>query len=145
MKNMKVTLVADSSANIHSNKDMSVNYVPLRIVTDEKEYIDTPDLNVKLMLNDLKSYKGRSSTACPGVNDWLEAFGDADMVLGATLTSNLSGCYNSARIAVEEYLEMKPDAKVFIMDSLSTGPELQLLLEKMDEYVKRGFSFEKEK
>lgn len=139
---MKVAFVADSSANRHTKKGMSVGYAPMKIVTEEKEYVDTPDLNVRGMLMEMKEYKGRSGTACPSIQDWMEAFDDADMVLGVAITSGLSGTYNSGCIAAKQYLEKKPDAKVFILDSLSTGPEMQLILEKYQEYVDAGMDFE---
>ena len=128
---MKIKLVTDCSANICRNIRMDIGYVPLKIVTREKEDVDTPELDVAQMLQELKAYKGPSRTSCPGVQDWLDAFGDSDMVLGAALTSGLSGCYNSAAVAAREYLEQRPDAKVFILDSLSTGPELELLMQEM--------------
>ena len=139
---MRIKLVADCSANICKNLTMPVSYVPLKIVTEEKEYVDTQDLDVPNMLRELKAYKGPSSTACPGIQDWLDAFDDSDMVLGVSLTSGLSGCYNSAMIAVREYMEQKPDAKVLILDSLTTGPELELLLEQYEKLVADGHSFE---
>ncbi|MGM9614903.1 MAG: DegV family protein [Oscillospiraceae bacterium] len=139
---MKIKLVVDCSANICQHITQDISYVPLKIVTKEKEYIDTPELDVAGMLQELKAYKGSSGTACPSIQDWLDAFDDADIVYGVSLTSSLSGCYNSAMIAVQEYLERKPDAKVFIMDSLSTGPELELLLEKYQELIAAGLAFE---
>lgn len=139
---MKVKLVTDCSANLCQNVHMDISYVPLKIVTREKEYVDTPALDVRQMLEELKAYKGPSRTACPGIQDWLDAFGDSDMVLGAALTSGLSGCYNSAAVAAREYLEQRPDAKVFLLDSLSTGPELELLMEKYQELVEQGEPFE---
>lgn len=140
--NHNIVLVADSSANIHTLHTMDVTYVPLKIVTDVKEYTDTDSLDVPGMLKDLKEYKGKSSTACPGISDWIDAFGEADTVFGVAITSNLSGCYNAASIAAEEYMSSHPDAKVFILDSLSTGPEMQLILEKYQDLINEGKSFE---
>lgn len=139
---MDVKLVADSSANTHTFDIPDVTYVPLKIVTDEKEYVDTDTLDVPSMLKDLREYKGRSSTACPSVSDWMQAFDGADTVFGVAITSNLSGTYQSALIAAEEYTATNPNAKVFILDSLSTGPEMQLILEKYKELVDSGKSFE---
>jgi len=139
---MKIKLVADCSANICQNLTLPISYVPLKIVTREKEYIDTPALDVPQMLRELKGYKGPSGTACPGIQDWLEAFDDSDIVLGVSLTSALSGCYNSAMIAAEEYRQRRPDAKVFILDSLTTGPELALLLERYQAMLSQGLDFD---
>lgn len=74
--------------------------------------------------------------------DWLHAFGDAEEVYGVSLTSHLSGCYNAACIAAEEYMAEHPGRKVFILDSLSTGPELELLIEKYPELIEAGYAFD---
>jgi len=116
--------------------------VPLRIVTNEKEYVDTPDLDVVAMVDDLSSYKGRSGTACPGVGDYLEAFEGYDEIYCVTITSNLSGSYNAAMTAKQQYEEENPNAKVHIVDSLSAGAELKLHLNKLKELVQEGKVFE---
>ena len=138
---MNVKLVADSSANAPFDI-LNVISVPLKIITDNKEYVDDQQLNVAGMLKDLRAYKGRSSTACPSVNDWMQAFDGADIILGVAITSNLSGTYQSSLIAAEEYTVSHPGAKIFILDSLSTGPEMQLILEKYKELTDAGKSFE---
>lgn len=138
----KAVITADSSANLFSAKDAEYVSVPLRIITDVKEYTDDEKLDVPGMLNDLKHYKGKSSTACPSVGDWLKAFGDADEVYGVSITGRLSGCHNAACIAAKDYEEMYPGRKVFILDSLSTGPEMELIIEKYKELIGRGLPFE---
>ena len=139
---MKIRLVTDSSANICANVKLPISYVPLKIVTREKEYVDTPELDVPNMLDELKRYKGTSSSACPSIQDWISAFDGSDMVLGASLSSNISGCYNAAMIAAQEYTEQNPDTKVFILDSLSTGPELELLLEQYEKLIAEELPFD---
>lgn len=138
----KNVIVADSSANLFQSDCGDFMPVPLKILAGEKEYVDNEALDVASMLTDLREYKGRSSTACPSVGDWLQAFGDAEEVYGVSLTSHLSGCYNAACIAAEEYMAEHPDRKVFILDSLSTGPELELLIEKYRELIESGHSFD---
>ena len=132
---MKYRIVADSSADLITTEDRSVVSVPLKIVTDKKEYIDDESLDVKGMTEELAAYHGKSGSACPGVGDWLQAFGDADRVFCITITSNLSGSYNSARVAKETYESENPDKKVFVIDSLSAGPELKLIKEKIEELL----------
>jgi len=139
---MKIKLVADSSSNLSAMDGIAYAAAPLKIVTDEREYVDTEQLDVPEMLQELKAYKGKSSTACPNVDDWLETFGDADVVYGVAITSNLSGCYNAGRLAAKEYMTAHPERKVFILDSLSTGPEMQLILEKYQELIAADKEFE---
>ena len=138
----KYVIVADSSANLYQTDLTDFVSVPLKIQAGEKEYVDDETLDVAGMLADLGEYKGGSSTACPSVGDWLHAFGDAEEVYGVSLTSHLSGCYNAESIAAEDYVSEYPERKVFILDSLSTGPELELLIDKYRDLIQSGYSFE---
>ena len=116
--------------------------VPLKIITDTKEYIDDANLNTAAMVWDLQTYTGKSSTACPSPQDWLDAFGDAPCVFCIAITSNLSGSYNAACIAKADYEQAFPDRKVFVIDSLSTGGEMELIAEKLQELIASGLGFE---
>ena len=139
---MEIKIVADSSANLQTSENRRFCSVPLKIVVGERDYVDDEKLDISAMLKALKDYKGKSGTACPGMDEWLCAFGDADMVLGAAITSKLSGTYNTARLAAEEYMAVHPGRKAFILDSLSAGPELRLIVEKYAELVQEGADFE---
>ena len=139
---MKYKIVADSSANIYEREGTNYTSVPLKIVTSEREYSDVKGMDIAEMVSYLKGYKGKSGTSCPNIHDWLEAFEDADLILGVTITSGLSGSYESAMQAKKIYESEHPGANVLIVDSLSAGPELALIIEKMEEAVKSGKSFD---
>ena len=133
-------IVVDSSANMAG--EPAVYSVPLKIITDTTEYIDDENLNTAAMVWDLKTYTGRSSTACPSPQDWLQAFADAPYVFCIAITSNLSGSCNAANIAKADYEQEFPDRKVCVIDSLSTGGEMELIAEKIQELIEAELSFE---
>lgn len=135
-------IVTDSSADTLVLDGVDFASAPLIIRTDVKNYVDDAALDVAGMAEDLLHYSGKSSTACPGVGEWLEAFGDADEVFCVTITSNLSGSYNAAAIAARDYMEEHPDRRVFVFDSLSAGPEMRLLLERLRSDVVAEMDFE---
>lgn len=139
---MQYKIVADSSSNIRTFEGVNFAGVPLKIITKEKEYVDTPDLDLEQMVQDLKAYKSTSGTSCPNVYEWMEAFGDADCVFAIAITSNLSGSCNAARQAAEDYMTANPGKKVCVLDSLSAGPELRLIAEKVREGILAEKSFE---
>ena len=139
---MKMKIVADSSASMLTAADGSFVSVPLTLRTDEREFVDNETLDIKEMTDYLASYKGKSGSACPSSQDWVDAFGDAEEIYAIAITSNLSGSFNSLRIAKDEYLEEHPDRKVCIIDSLSAGSELKLIIEKIQELKAEGKSFE---
>ena len=134
-------IVVDSSADMAVGFP-SVSSVPLKIITDTNEYIDDANVNVAAMVWDLLSYSGRSSTACPSPQDWLDAFDDKPYVFCIAITSNLSGCCNAANIAKTDYEQEFPDRKVCVIDSLSTAGEMMLIAEKVQELIKEDLSFE---
>ena len=102
---MNFIIVSDSSSDILFLDDVSFSSVPLKVMTDEKEYVDNSELNVHSMLSDLAKYKGRSRSSCPGIGEYLEAFGDAQYIFCVTITSGLSGSFNAANGAAKQYME----------------------------------------
>ena len=140
LSNMKI--VADSSADTFAFAGVPFAYAPLKIRTDVREYVDNEALDVEGMVNDLLHYSGKSSTSCPSVGDWLDAFGDAKEIFCITITSNLSGSFNSAVTAKQEYESLDPANRVHVIDSLSTGPEMRILMEKLRELMEKGLSFD---
>ena len=138
---MSFRIVADSSSNVLSMAGVNYTTVPLKI-SAEREYVDTIGLDVAGMVEDLKNFKGKSGTSCPNVGEWLEAFGDAEYVFGVTITKNLSGSYNAAKQAADTYMEEHPGRQVFIFDSLSAGPELMMIVDKILECEAAGDDFE---
>ena len=139
---MKFRIVSDSSSDIFALSEVDFATVPLKVITDEKEYIDTPELDVDEMISDLQKYKGTSKSSCPNMEDWRSAFGDAEAVFCVPITRNLSGSYNSATLACEEYVEEHPDRKAYVVDTLSAGPGCAILVEKLCALIAEGLSFE---
>jgi len=137
----------DAKIVVDSSADMAVGFpgfssVPLKIITDTKEYVDDANVNTAAMVWDLLSYSGRSSTACPSPQDWLDAFDDKPYVFCVAITSNLSGSCNAANIAKADYEQEFPDRKVCVIDTLSTAGEMMLIAEKVQEMVESGLSYE---
>ena len=138
---MHYQIVSDSSSNIFGMEGVCYTTVPMKIIA-EKEYVDAPGLDVRGMVDDLRVYKGKSGSSCANAQEWLEAFGDADMVFGVTISRNLSGSYNAAAAAAREYAEAHPERRIHIFDSLSAGPEMAMVIEKIAQLVQEGLPFE---
>ena len=139
---MKFKLVSDSSSNVLEFADIPFESVPLKIITEEKEYVDDANLDVAAMVEDLRTVKGKTGTSCPHVSEYLDAFEGAENVFVVTITSNLSGSCAAAIQAAAEYEETHEGAHVHVVDSLSTGAEMRLILEHMRERILAGDSFE---
>jgi DegV family protein with EDD domain len=137
-----IRIVADSSCDLFQLKHTEFASAPLKIVTSEREFVDVPSLDVEEMVSYLDSYKGQSKSSCPNTSDWLEAFGDADDIFCVTITSGLSGSYNSACAAKQIYEADHDGRRVFVIDSLSAGPGLTLIIDRLEEYIAEGLAFE---
>ena len=139
---MNYKIVADSSSNVMALDAIPFASVPLVVRAGEKSFVDDENCDVPAMTEYMQSYKGKSSTACPGTQDWQNAFGGAENVFCVTLTSGLSGSYNAARVAAEEYMAAHPGRRVHVVDTLSAGPELRLVVEKLQELILSGMAFD---
>lgn len=139
---MKFKIVSDSSSNLLTFEGVPYETVPLKIITSAKEYVDNTDLDIAGMVKDLRTVKGRTGTSCPNVYEWKNAMDGADAVFAITITSNLSGSCAAAQQAKAELEAECPGKRICVLDSLSTGPEMQLVIEKLASLIKAGKDFE---
>lgn len=139
---MKRKLVTDSAANLLTLPGADFAAPPMRIQSAAQTYVDDEALDVKAMLDELGATKGRTRTSCPSPQAWLEAFDDAEEVYCVTITSALSGSYNAAQAAARQYLEAHPERRVLLIDSLSAGPEMTLLVEELRSLISGSLTFE---
>ena len=138
---MNYKIVSDSASNVFSLPEVSFSSVPLKIVCGDNEYVDTTELDVEKMTDTLRATKEASKTSCPNVAEWSDAFSDDDDgVFGVAITSGLSGSFNAAEQAKAIISEEKKKP-VHIFDTLSAGPEMRLVVEKLSELIKSGEMF----
>ena len=133
---MKYKIVSDSASNLFELSGVDYACVPLKIISPTQEYVDTPALDVDGMIEDLKKAKGPTRTSCPNAYEWAEAFAGADYVFAVTITSNLSGSCSAAMQAASER------ENVYVVDTLSAGAEIQLIIEKLRDLILEGHDFE---
>ena len=135
---MKIKIVTDSAADLTSMNGIDMAYAPMKVCTAAKEFTDNDDINVREMVDFLYGYKGRSYSSCPNAEDWLTAFGDAENIVCITITGGLSGSYNSAVSAKNIYETDHPNRRVLVVDSLTAGPEMALMAERVREQALAG-------
>ncbi len=140
-------IVADTSCDLFSlpvetpNTDFST--IPFTIRIGGAEYIDDADINIETMLTANENHREAAHTACPGPQDWLDQFQPAGPVLAFTISSSLSGSYNSACAARKMILESDPEKKIAVIDTKATGPETVLIIRKACEMIKAGAAFDR--
>ncbi len=142
---MKWMLVTDSSCDLKSldtgSDDIGFSSVPFVLNLDGKDYTDHPDLVVPDLVNAMEK-ADVSRSACPSPSAWEEAFRHADQVIAFTISGRLSGSYNSAVAGKAMALEENPARKIEVIDSLSTGPKLILLVQQALRGIQAGLPME---
>jgi len=86
----------------------------------------------------VQSYTAKATKSSSAI----EAFGEAEQVFCVTISSNLSGSCSAAMQAAEDYMKTHPGRKAAVFDSLSTGPKMHLVIEKIRECELAGMDFE---
>lgn len=137
-----IKIVADSSGNLLTLPEVPFASAPMKVITTDQEFIDDKNLDVNSFVEYFDTYKGKSRTSCPNTADWLAAFGDGDDIFCITITSGLSGAYNAACMAKQMYEQEHPGRRVHVIDTLSTGPEMALLIEELGAHIKAGRTYD---
>ena len=139
-------IIADSSCDLTSLEHLSTNALfgraPLRVIVGETEYVDEPGLDTRAMMDAVYSFKGKTGSACPSPEEYAEHCRQVDEAYIVTISSNLSGSYNSAVLARDLVLAEHPEKKIHIFDSLSAGPELTLIVEEIACLADSGLPYE---
>lgn len=136
-------IVADSSCDLNEDirKELGVNLVPLTIMIDGKEFRDDSGLNVKVLMDTVEKSKDVVKSACPSPQDFINAFEGVKSVFVVTMTSALSGTYNSAMIAKDLYLSEGVDRLVHVFDSKGSSAKETVLAMMIKHFVDEGHEF----
>ena len=143
---MKWKIIADSGCDYRSLDNLAPDTefvsVPLTIQVGETIYRDDAQLNIDQMMEEMYATTTASKSACPSPDDYMKSFEGTDNIVVVTITGTLSGSYNSAEIAKKIYLEEYPDTKIHVIDSLSAGGEVDLIVRKLNHLVAEGLEFD---
>lgn len=134
-------LLCDSSSDIFSFNDVDFSSVPLKVRVGEKEYVDTGKVDIEAMNLELSQTKEKTGTSCPNAQEWIDAFTKDDDNICITISSNLSGSYNSC-LQAKQIFEEDNKHKVLIIDSKCAGSELRLLAEYIATLIKENKTLE---
>ncbi len=139
-------IVADSGCDYRQLANPAIDTefisVPLKIQVANQVFIDDANLDIDQMMETMYATSEASKSACPSPDDYLKAFEGAKHIFVVTITGTLSGSQNSAQLAKNLYLEDHPEAHIHVIDSLSAGGEVDLLVEKLNELIDQGLSFD---
>ena len=98
---MKYKILVDICTDLHIQlkTDSHFKIIPLTLIIDDKIIVDNEDFNQKEFLNIMNKSPNSPKSACPSPEDYMREFeGDGDTYV-VTISSELSGSYNSALLA----------------------------------------------
>ena len=140
---MAVKLIVDSAADIIPSeaKELGIIHIPLKVLFGEEEYADAVDMTHNEFYEKLIESDVLPTTSQIPPADFMDVFeevteaGDTAVVI--TISSKLSGTYQSAMIAAEDY-----EGKVFVVDSENACIGERVLTLRGLELVKQGMEAE---
>lgn len=139
---MKPRIISDSSCDLPSDfleKDgIDFSLVPLKIIVGDHEFIDDETLNTKELIAAMKAEKTATSSSCPSPEDFAAELRKNKESYVITMTSGLSGTYNSARVAKNMVLEEDDSLKISLFDTHATSPVMILMVMKLRDLIKAG-------
>jgi DegV family protein with EDD domain len=139
---MTVKIITDTLSDITADMaaELGVTVVPLYVRFGEEIYRDRVDITTEEFYRRLVSESTLPSTTQPTPNDFTEVYKAAaretDEILVVTVSSKLSGTYQSATQAAKEMEGGK--TRIVVIDSLMVAMPQGLVVVKASEAVKAG-------
>ena len=134
---MKIRMITDSASDLLSPHRPEVTVLPMTITFGEEQFRDGVDLTHRQFYEKLIEGEELPTTSQIAPAQFEEAFRDAveagESVVAVVLSSKLSGTYQSACIAAEEF-----PGKVFVVDSANATIGERILVERGLELMDQG-------
>lgn len=133
---MKTRIIVDSTADLLPEIKSRVHTVPLTVCFGDEEYIDGVTIDKRTFYEKLIETDVIPTTSQATPDAFIKEFekareaGEAAVVI--TLSSKLSGTYQSARIAAEDF------ENIYIVDSLSAAIGMGVLVELAFKMLDKG-------
>ena len=132
---MSVKIITDSTADMPDSQKKRTTIVPMQIRFGSEEYIDGVTMSRQEFYAKLLENKELPATSQPSPTAFADAFAkvvnEGDSAVVITISGKLSGTYQSACLAAEEY-----KGRVFVVDSecvaLGTGALAERALQLAD-------------
>lgn len=142
---MSYKIVVDSCCELPEKykKDSRFQSIPLGLEVGDYQILDDDNFNQKEFLAKVAACPTCPKSNCPSPELFREAYHDeAEEIYVVTLSSHLSGSYNSAELGKKLYEEKYGSKKIHVVDSESASCGETQLAMKIMEYKETGLSFE---
>ena len=139
---MQIKIIADSSCDLSDEmkKEFNIQIIPLTLKLEGKEYVDNENLDIKQYVKDMGECKTSPKTSCPSPDEFIKAYKGEESTFVITLSSNLSGTYNSAVLAKNIFLDEVHNKFIHVFDSFSACAGETIIALKIGELAKLNIS-----
>lgn len=135
----KIALITDSASDLPKEvqEQYDVFMLHFQIVYEDATYKDQVEITSKEVLADIENRRPTTSLpALEEIHETFQAIKDKgyEKVIGITLSSGLSGCYNAVKMVADEY----PELESHIYDSKTISLGETCLVQKAAELIEAG-------
>lgn len=137
---MGIKILADSCCDLpgFEKNDWGVALIPLKITVGDTTYVDDGSIHIPGLIDAMQNCPTPPSTACPSPADYADAMSGSDDVIVVTLSSKLSGSYQSAKAGAEL---KRGTGRVHVLDSQSASAGEVLLVHNLLRLIRGGMGF----
>lgn len=135
---MDANLVMDSCVDFNHETD-DMERIPFNILIDDEEIVDK-NLDMNMLISKMKNSKKHIKTSCPSPEDFINSFIKCKNTFAVAISSQLSGSYNSAMLAVNIMKEKFPENFVHIFDSKTAAAGETLIALKVKQLIEDNFN-----
>lgn len=134
---IKIMIDSASDIDAHEAEKRGIYMIPLEVIFGENTYLDGVNLSHRQFFEKLIESSELPKTSQINEYRWTEEFErhtkNGEQLIVITISSKLSGTYNSARAAAKNF-----EGKVFVVDSLSAAIGERILCDYAEELIGRG-------
>ena len=140
---MSFRIIGDSCTDLTDElkQDENVSLAPLYIHIGEHTVIDDATFDQADFLKRVSEYPEAAKSSCPSPQAYMDLFDEKKDNYVITLSSQLSGSYNSAELAKKQFHEDYPNTNIEVFDSKSASVGQTLIARKIKEHALQGDTF----
>jgi len=143
-RNSSIALVVDSACDLPAEllDKYQIHLVPINFLYGESNLLDKTTITPHQFYSLLKSHKLSAKTSQPSVkafeNLYSLLFEHYESIISIHLSQNLSGTWNSAKLAAKKF----PDKKIAVVDTKNISTSFGLIVQHVAEEIENKKSFD---
>ena len=138
-------ILGDSACDLTTELEKELNAeraVPFNLEIGNDSFVDDETLSMPVLMEKMKACTGKMGSSCPSPAQWMTAFVNAGGGFAVTISSKLSGMYQSAKIGLEMAKSEVKGLVGHVFDSKSASCGEVLVALKIRQYMENGLNFD---